>query len=61
MKEIRYAHIGLVMTIAFLVPSMLLFGDAGEPVVGTLGLVGFFLGLAVCIGLCDRNWRREQR
>lgn len=61
MESIRYANIGLLVGIAFTVLGVLLFKDAGEAVVQAIGLIGFFLGLAVLIGLDERNKRRRER
>jgi len=61
MEGIRNANIGIAVAVAFLVPSVLLFKDAGQAVVQAIGLFGFFLGMAVMAFLDARDWRRQQR
>ncbi len=61
MEGIRNANIGIAVAVAFLVPSVLLFKDAGQAVVQAIGLIGFFLGMAVMAFLDARDWRRQKR
>jgi hypothetical protein len=61
MEGVRNANIGIAVAVAFLVPSVLLFKDAGQGVVQAIGLIGFFLGMAVMAFLDGRDWRRQQR
>jgi hypothetical protein len=61
MEGIRYANIGIAVAAAVILPGVLLFEDAGEAVIGTIGLVGSVLGAAVYNGLYERNRRRRQR
>jgi hypothetical protein len=61
MGRIRYANIGVVVTMAFIVPSALLFKDAGQAAAQVIVLVGFVLGMVVMAVLEERDWRRRKR
>lgn len=61
MEGVRYANIGLAVAAVVIFPGVLLFENAGEAVIVTIGLVGSVLGAAVYNGLYERDRRRRER
>lgn len=59
--RVRFANIGVVVTMAFIVPSALIFKDAGQAAAYVYVPVGFVLGMVVMAILEERDWRRRQR
>ena len=61
MSRVRYAHLGALAAIAFIVPSAIVFKDAGEAAAQVIVPVGFLLGMVVMAILEERDWRRQKR
>jgi hypothetical protein len=57
---LRNAHIGVGVSVAILLVTLIFFSDAGEGVIQAIGMFAFFSAFAVFHALDERERRRER-